>query len=293
MQVDQDNEREMDAAGENSPHLSEQEQEQASGHAAPGPLVIHELVREQGVRELDRSFGGLALSGLAAGLSIGFSFVLQSYLQAALPDAPWARLVDSFGYCLGFLIVVLGQQQLFTETTLTALIPTLTQRTPAALLATMRVWGIVLVANLVGTWLFGTVAAQHGVFPVDTYAAMSKLSAHVMSQSFGETMLLAGAAGWLIGLMVWLLPGSGPARPMIIILLTYAVAVCQFPHIIAGSCEAWFGVASGQAGVGDYVVRFLLPTLIGNTIGGTALAALLNHAPIASELNRSGAERSK
>ena len=100
-------------------------------------------MREQGEKELERSFGGLAWSDLAAGLSIGFSFIVQAYLQAGLPEAPWQRLVDSFGYSLGFLIVILGQQQLFTETTLTALIPTLTERTPSALVRTgvSKTWG--------------------------------------------------------------------------------------------------------------------------------------------------------
>ena len=83
------------------PHLNEREQQQAADRAPLGPLVIHEIVREEGNRELERSFSGLAWSGLAAGLSIGFSFVMQAYIRAGLPDAPWARLVDGFGYCLG------------------------------------------------------------------------------------------------------------------------------------------------------------------------------------------------
>ncbi len=270
-------------AGGNSPHLDEQERKQAHDNTALGPLVIHEIVRAQGQEELERSFGGLAWSGLAAGLSIGFSFVGQAYLQAGLPDAPWSRLVDSFGYSLGFLIVVLGQQQLFTETTLTALIPTLTKRNLASLLATLRVWAVVLAANLVGTVVFGAISAQHGVFAPDAYAAMSTLSARTMAHPFWQTAVTGGAAGWLIGLMVWLLPGAGPARPLIIILLTYMVAMCQFPHVIAGSVEASFGVFAGHAGIGDYLWRFLAPTLLGNTIAGTALVALLNHAPIAGE----------
>jgi formate/nitrite transporter FocA (FNT family) len=273
-------------AGEDSPHLDEQEQKQAANNSTVGPLVIHEIVRAQGEKELERPFSSLAVSGLAAGLSIGFSFVAQAYLQAGLPEAPWARLVDSFGYSLGFLIVILGQQQLFTETTLTALIPTLTRRSVAAVLGTLRVWGIVLVANLVGTIIFGVISAQHGIFSPDAYAAMGKLSALTMAHPFGQTAITAGSAGWLIGLMIWLLPGAGPARSIIVILLTYVVALCQFPHVIAGSVEAAFGVASGQASVSDYLLRFLAPTLLGNTIGGTALVALLNHGSIAGELDQ-------
>ncbi len=275
-----------DQAGVNSPHLDEQQQQQALDHTALGPLVIHEIVRGQGEEELERSFGGLAWSSLAAGLSIGFSFLGQAYMQAGLPEANWSRLVDSFGYCLGFLIVILGQQQLFTETTLTALIPALTKRNFSVLLGTMRVWGIVLGANLIGTFIFGFIASRHGLFSPEAYTAMEALSARTMAHPFWQTFGTAGAAGWLIGLMVWLLPGAGPSRPLIIILLTYAVAMCQFPHIIAGSVEASFGVFNGHASVGDYLSHFFVPTLLGNTFGGTALVALLNHAPIAGELKR-------
>ena len=275
-----------DQAGGNSPHLDEVEQQQARDNASMGPLVIHEIVREQGELELERSFSGLAWSAVAAGLSIGFSFVAQAYLQAGLPQAGWSRLVDGFGYSLGFLIVILGQQQLFTETTLTALIPVLTRRDPHTLLRTMRVWVIVLAGNLIGTFIFSSVISRQGLVTPEAHAAMITLAAHTMSQPFWPTVGTAAAAGWLIGLMVWLLPGAGPSRPLLIILLTYTVAMCQFPHIVAGSVEAAFSVLSGHAAVGDYLGRFFLPTLLGNTIGGTALVALINHAQIADELKR-------
>jgi formate/nitrite transporter FocA (FNT family) len=273
-----------DEAGEDSPHLDEKEQRQAAERTAPGPLVIHEIVREEGQVELTRSSNALAWSGLAAGLSIGFSFLTQAYMEAALPDTPWRRLIASFGYCLGFLIVVLGRQQLFTETTLTALIPTLHHRDVKSLVATLRVWAIVLAANLIGTLIFAFILSRPGVFEANASASMAEISARLLALPWWQCSIRAGAAGWLIGLMVWLLPASGTARPIMIVLLTYVVAMCQFPHIIAGSVEAAYGVFTGQASVGAYVTQFLVPVLLGNTIGGTALAALLNHAPVASDL---------
>lgn len=273
----------MAEAGETSPHLDKKEQRQAAAGSPMGALVIHEIVRAQGEEELERSFSGLAWSGLAAGLSIGFSFLTQATLQAHLPDTPWRPLLSSFGYSVGFLIVILGRQQLFTETTLTAVIPVLARRDMGTLGLALRVWVIVLVANLVSTWVFAGIAAAHGVFPPATYQAMSELSGHTMEGPFWHTALMGGSAGWLIGLMVWLLPSASTGRALIIILLTYIIAICQFPHIIAGSVEAAFGVFTGHATIYDYVLRFLAPTLLGNAIGGTILAALLNHAPLASE----------
>ncbi|MBS0639302.1 MAG: formate/nitrite transporter family protein [Acetobacteraceae bacterium] len=275
-------------AGAASPHLDRQEQRQAAAARPMGPLVIHEIVREQGEAELERSFSGLAWSGFAAGGSIGFSFVAQATLQAGLPEAPWTKLVAAFGYAVGFLIVILGRQQLFTETTLTAIIPVLTRRDLSTFLRAMRVWAVVLGANLLATWIFAAITVWGEVFPEPTMRAMATLSEHTMAHGFWHTALTAGSAGWLIGLMVWLLPGAGPGRPWIIIILTYVIAICQFPHIIAGSVEAAFGVFSAQASMSDYLLRFLLPTFIGNSVGGTILAALLNHAPIADELSGAG-----
>jgi formate/nitrite transporter FocA (FNT family) len=274
----------MAEAGESSPHLDRKERRQAAAGAPMGAIVIHEIVRDQGEEELDRSIASLTWSALAAGLSIGFSFVVQATIQGSLPDTAWSHLVSSFGYSTGFLIVILGRQQLFTETTLTAMIPALTRPTRATALGALRVWAVVLAANLVATWVFAAMVALAHPFSDATMQAMQQIAGHTMDQSFWRTTLLGGSAGWLIGLMVWLLPGAGPSRPLIIILLTYVVAVCQFPHVIAGSTEAAFAVWSGHASVGDYLGAFLAPTLIGNSVGGTILAALLNHAPIADQL---------
>ena len=276
------------AAGEDSAHLSKGGRKQAGESMPLSPLVIHEVIREQGLAEVSRSFSGLAFSGLAAGLSIGFSFLIQAALQAGLPDAPWRPLVACFGYTFGFLIVVLGQQQLFTETTLTAVLPALTERTLAMVGQMLRVWGIVLVANLIGTVLLGALLAHSGVMPADMTAAMDDIAGHTFQASFGHGVLMAAFAGWLIGLMVWLLPPSRSAKPLTIILLTYAISVCHFPHVIAGSVEAAYAVMAGHATLGAYLGRFLAPTLLGNVLGGTLLAALLNHAPIAGELDGEG-----
>ena len=273
-----------EGAGENSPHLDARERKQAADATAIGPLVIHEIVREQGETELERPSAALAWSGLGAGGSIGFSFMMMAEIQGALPDTPWRRLVAAFGYSLGFLIVILGQQQLFTETTLTALIPTLTRRDRRTVGRMLRVWGIVLATNLVGTLVFGTVAATAGMFEPRTMQAMADLAARTMDHPFWITVIKAAGAGWLIGLMVWLLPASGSAKPFIVILLTWTVAAAGFNHIIAGSTEAVFGVVSGQAGIGEALWRFFVPTLLGNVLGGAILVGVLNHAPVSHEM---------
>ncbi len=280
----------MTDAGSNSPHLEDDEQEQAGTHAALSARVVHEIVRSEGEEEIERTAGQLIWSGLAAGLSMGFSFFVQAQLRSRLPDAPWSQLIDPLGYTVGFVIVVLGRQQLFTESTLTAVLPVLTSRNGATALRTLRLWAWVLAANLVGTWIFAIMLHLGHPFGPDVAPALAAIAEHSVSGTFGRTCLEGVLAGWLIALMVWLLPSAHSARIIVILLITYVVALAQFSHIIAGSAEAAYAVFIGTTNVWGYVWSFLVPTLIGNTVGGVVFVALLNHAPVSSDLhgNRGG-----
>jgi formate/nitrite transporter FocA (FNT family) len=270
-------------AGKDSALLDIQEREQAAAHASPKALVIHEVLREEGETELKRTAGALFWSGLAAGLSMGFSLLTLGFLRAGLPFKPWGDVIASAGYCVGFVIAVLGRQQLFTETTLTATLPLLIRRDRKTFVALIRMWVIVLLSNLLGTFIFAWLISRHGLFTVPVETALAELGTEIVSGSFWPTMFKATLAGWLIALMVWLLPGAQSARLFVIILLTYVVSLGHFPHIVAGSADAAYAVFSGHATYRDYLFGFLVPTLTGNTIGGVALAAILNHAPLAHD----------
>jgi formate/nitrite transporter FocA (FNT family) len=269
-------------AGSNSPNLSSDEQEQAAQHSTPQALVIHEIVREEGEAAMERTAPALIWSALAAGLSMGFSFLVQSILESALPESSWRGLVSSFGYTIVF--VILGRQQLFTESTLTAVLPVLTRRDLATLLKTFRLWSIVLVFNLIGTVIFASILQIQGVFAPEVGAALAKVAQTPLTGSFGVTVVRGMFAGWLIALMVWLLPSARSARLLTILLITYTVAVSKLSHVIAGSVEASYAVMTGAASIGDYFGVFLLPTFIGNMIGGISLVAIVNHAAIAPEI---------
>ena len=267
-----------------SDKLDAAEKDQAAQHSAPPALVIHEIVRHDGEEELERRAGAIVWSGLAAGLSMGFSFLALALIQSALPDTSWRGLIDGFGYSVGFVIAVLGRQELFTESTLTAVLPLLVRRDLKTLLALLRFWTIVLAANIVGTLIFAELLSFDGLFTEPIRQSLLEIGRHSVAGSFWPTLIKAMLAGWLIALMVWLLPAAKSARLFVIILLTYVVAIGRFSHIIAGSVEAFFAVISGEASLREYFVGFFAPTIIGNTIGGVALVALLNHAPLAPEL---------
>ncbi|MGY2052460.1 formate/nitrite transporter family protein [Methylobacterium sp. JK268] len=250
----------------------------------PSAIVIAEVIRHEGHEELDRTALALLLSGLAAGLSMGFSLVVEGVLRSRLPDAPWRDLVAGWGYPIGFLIVVLGRQQLFTENTLTPILPLLHDRTAAVLRRVLRLWAIVLSANIVGTLLFAASIAHTEVFDEAVRAHFRDISRHTMAHPFGATLAKGVVAGWLIALMVWLMPSSGGARPFVILILTYVIAISSLAHIVAGSVDAAFLVFTGEASWGDYAVRFFLPTLLGNVTGGVTLVAVLNWGQVAPDV---------
>ncbi|WP_321924313.1 formate/nitrite transporter family protein [Paraburkholderia guartelaensis] len=276
-------------AGAESPHLDDSQREQAANHATPHPLVIHEIVREEGETAIGRTFAALTWSALAAGMSMGFSFLVQAIVESALPETNWRHLVSSLGYTLGFVFVILGRQQLFTESTLTAVLPVLMRRDLKTLGRTLRLWSIVLLFNLVGTAMFAAMLQFKGVFPPGVGTALANVARTPFSGDFGVTLVRGVFAGWLIALMVWLLPSARSARLLTILLVTYTVGICGLAHVIAGSAEAAYAVMTGVAKVSDYFLVFLLPTLVGNMIGGIAMVAIVNHAAIAPEI--AGAQR--
>ena len=276
----------MEPAGSDSQKLEGGEREQAQDHAPLRALVIHEIIRQEGEAELDRKLGATVWSGLAAGLSMGFSFAGQALLTSDLQGAVAAHALSSLGYCLGFIIVVLGRQQLFTESTLTAVLPVLVRRDFATLRKTIKLWNIVFAANILGTWIFAAALAYGHPLPADVDPSLRQLAAAAIGDSFWHTLVRAIFAGWLIALMVWLLPSARSARLLVILVLTWAVAMGKFSHIIAGSTEGAYAILTGAGTFSQYLLGFLIPTLIGNTIGGVSLVAMLNHAPVAEEATR-------
>lgn len=252
-------------------------QSEAMERQSVSPDVVHEAIRLEGEEELERSSMALAWSGLAAGLAMGFSFLATAALRSAIPPAPWRHLVATLGYTVGFVFVVMGRQQLFTENTLTPILPLLHDR--RKLPNVLRLWGVVLAANLAGALAFAWVLARTPLVGAEVHVALRELAREVLAPSGGEMLLRAVFAGWLIALMVWLLPGAESARLATIVVPTYLIALFRFGHSVAGSIDVLYLVAAGAASWGDYL-RFLAPTLLGNVLGGVTLVTLLNHGQV-------------
>ena len=258
----------------------EKEKEEAEERSSPSGAVVYHAIRSEGEEELERPTSALMWSGLAAGLSMGFSFVAQALLRAHIPDASWRPLIVNFGYSIGFLIVVLGRQQLFTENTLTVILPLLVKKDGATLRNVARLWVVVFLANLAGALLFALVLAKTTAFDSNVADAFRALGDEATRAGFATTLLRGIFGGWLIAMMVWLLPFAETARVWVIIIITYLVGLGGFSHVIAGATETMYLAFIGRISWLQCFDGYIVPALIGNTIGGVSLVAAINHAQV-------------
>jgi formate/nitrite transporter FocA (FNT family) len=250
----------------------------------PRPQVVYEILRREGEAEMDRPFVSLWWSGLAAGLSLAFSLVAEGALRARLPDAPWRPLIARAGYSVGFVIVVLGRQQLFTENTITALLPVAKDVNLRTLMRMGRLWGIVLAANLAGVVLAALFCRFAPAFTPDIATAMLDVAREGLQGDPLQMFVRAIPAGFLVAAMVWLLPTAGAAQFSVVVLMTYLISIGGFEHVIAGSFDAFLLMLSGGLTLQSLIAGFFLPVLAGNVVGGTGLFALLSYGQVAQEV---------
>lgn len=264
--------------------IAEKEAADVEERSSPKTPVIYEVVRRLGDEEMDRPITSLWWSGIAAGLSISFSLLAQAVLQAHLPNASWTPLIVAFGYSVGFVMVVLSRQQLFTESTITAVLPVMANPTLTNLWRLSRMWCVVLLANITGTLVAAMLCTFTPVLTLELKSAMMEIAGHLMAHTWTEMMFRAIASGFLIAAMVWLIPSAEAAQFQVIVLITYIIAASGFMHIVAGSVEAFLLVLNGQLSAQAMLVDFFIPVLLGNVIGGTVLFGLIAYAQVMKEI---------
>ncbi len=246
--------------------------------------VIYEIVRREGEMEMARPAMSLWWSGVAAGLSISFSLLAQAILYTHLPAAGWRPLVTGFGYSLGFLMAVLARQQLFTETTITIVLPVVAEFTTRNLWSLLRTWTIVFAANMTGTLFAALFCNFTPVLTPELRGVMVEISREMMANGWTEMFFKGITAGFLIAAMVWLMPSAEGTQFHVVTIMTYVIAIGGFTHIVAGSMEAFLLLVGGKVGLGHMLIGFTIPVLLGNVIGGTALFALISYAQVMQEM---------
>ncbi|MFN3208720.1 MAG: formate/nitrite transporter family protein [Roseovarius sp.] len=262
----------------------EKEKEAVEEAAALSPRLIFESIRRNGEEELERPMTALWFSGFAAGLLISFSVLAEAVLRAHLPEAGWRHIVENFGYSMGFVLVIMGRMQLFTENTITTVVPVMTDPCAHTIGRTARLWSMVLVANVIGAFFAATFLAHGGVLEPPVAAAFADISAHATGMPPLEGFMRGIPAGILIAAIVWMLPSAKRNEIGLIVFFTWLIALGDFTHVIAGSVEMAYLAVLGQLGFIPAVFGFFLPVLLGNIVGGTAIFTVLTYAQVMPEV---------
>jgi len=273
----------VEASGKETPGLSNDEKDEVEESTPPRPAVLHEIIRSQGDHELERSVAALFWSALAAGLTMGLSLMAMGLLNARLPAGEASHVIASFGYSAGFLAVILARQQLFTENTITAVLPVMTHPTLANFTRLLRLWTVVLGGNLVGTLFVSWIMLHLPIFDTATDKAFLEIGHKVMENAPGQMFSKGIISGWMIATMVWMIAALDNARIWVIIMITYLMALGDFTHIVVGAAEVSYLVWAGELPWSDFWLGFAGPTLAGNIIGGSFIFALISHAQIRSD----------
>lgn len=242
---------------------------------------IYTRVEADAAQELDRSARQLTFSAVGAGLVMGISGIGVAVARSSLGVGPDA-LVPWLFYPLGFIIVIVGRQQLFTENTLTPITLVLRRRTH--LLATLRLWLVVALANLVGALAIATLMVATTATPAKIDEQMAMLGVETVDQPGITIFFTAVVGGWIIALMTWMVTAANntSAQVMIVFAMTFVVGAGHFTHSIAGASESFVAAMRGEVPV-SLVLGWLGLALAGNTVGGVVMVALFNYGQVARD----------
>jgi formate/nitrite transporter FocA (FNT family) len=237
---------------------------------------------KSGLDEIERPARGLFLSGLSAGLDISFTLLLMAVLRTRIEGRGFSELAQeallAASYTVGFLFVVIGRSELFTEHTTLAVLPVLDRR--ASLRQLARLWGLVYGSNLLGTAAFAGLAVLVGpALHVVDVAVFGRIAGEVVGHPSWVMLLSAVLAGWLMGLLSWLVAASRDTigQIFIVALVTFSIGFAHLHHSIVGSTEVLAGVFSGQGATFLDFARFLALSTVGNALGGLVFVALIKY----------------
>lgn len=289
--IDHDQQVEPAAHGKNDGVENESDELEVRQASRMSAVLIYEVVRRDGIEELHRPTQSLVYSGLAAGILISMSVIGEAVFRNHLPDTQWRPLVENLGYSLGFLIVILGRMQLFTENTITTVLPVINDFCARNIGKAARLWGIVFLSNMIGAFIAATFIAHTPTFDADFLATVAALSEHAVGYDPGVLFAKAIPAGVLVAAIVWMLPSGTGAIFFVILAFTWLIAAGDFAHVVAGAVEMAYLVVTGSMSLFDGVFGFLVPVFFGNVVGGTVVFSLLAWGQVKNEVNHGTAGR--
>ena len=265
--------------------LTREEREVVADNGKLSALTVYSIILREGEEELRRPKTSLWWSGVAAGIGISTSVLAEGIIRTAVAaDAPYLSVIESLGYTLGFVLVIMCRLQLFTENTITVVLPILASPNRNRFYSTARLWAIVFAANLFGTFFTAALAVHGGILPDEILSSILEISRHVAELSPATALSRGIPAGFFIAALVWMLPSAKGSEVVVIMLFTWLIAAGGFTHVVAGSNEIFNLVLIGEMNILTAFASHIFPILIGNILGGTGLFAMLAYGQIHKEI---------
>lgn len=252
---------------------------ESNGQKSQEEILVEQL--SEGIETFEQKPRKIFISSTAAGLEIGFSYLLIAILYTFLADKVSLKTLPyivAFAYPVGFIMVVLGKSVLFTEQTSLLALPVLHGRRTITEL--MKLWGLVITGNLLGGAIIALIICSVGTsMGIISAKSIADIALHVTHQTtltiFGSAIL----AGWLMALLSWLVTSSNEtiSRIFIIYMITAVVGFAGFHHSIVGNIEVLSGlIFTSSISWVDYIT-FQVTALVGNAFGGVFFVAILKY----------------
>jgi formate/nitrite transporter FocA (FNT family) len=240
---------------------------------------IFEGTLDNAREELSRSSTGLFFSGVAGGLTMGLTGLSVSIVTALLGTGPTPQVLAAVVYPIGFVSVIIGRAQLFTENTLYPVVLVLTDK--QHILQTLRLWSLVYAGNLVGSLGFAALAVWTTALRPAVRDALISLGVNSVSHPARTVFWSAVVAGWLLALVAWLVTASHwtTGQALVTWTLTFVLGLGHFAHCVASSGEIMSAVVSGAVGLSTYG-SWLVAATLGNIVGGVVMVSLLNYGQV-------------
>ena len=245
----------------------------------PHAVDIYERVCDDTIEELRRPPGSLVFSGLFAGFTIALAPLAYALTLVALGDGNPEKFVAALLYPIGYIAVIIGRAQFFTENTLYPVM--VTMRRPEYLRVSTRLWAIVYATNLAGALLFAALAIFTGAFGDPAQANLVAEGVGDTSGPLSTTFWSAVVTGWLLALVAWLVEASEHAIGQIAVIyaITLVVGLGGFDHCIATTVEAFCALFEGPLALDD-LLGWLAVTTAGNVVGGVMIVAAINYGQV-------------
>lgn len=247
---------------------------------------IFDAAKENARGEVRRSWRTLAFSGLAGGLVMGLTGLSVAAVRGTLGDGSWQQFISYLFYPTGFIAVIIGRAQLFTENTLYPVLLILDERRQRRryTVETLRLWAVVFASNVLGALLFAVLVMRTRSLPAEISAQLVRLGHQAAGGTAAHFFWSGVIGGWLIALVAWVVTASHwtIGQLAMIWLLTFIVGIGHLSHCIASSGEILSAVVGSDLSSGTYLHWLLFATL-GNIAGGVVMVSVLNYGQVRLE----------